>query len=64
MKCSIKNSFVLFLWGFKIQMKMSFMVKEIWLYGFGKIFELFQMILYKLCSKLSKSLDEISYKNW
>ena len=29
----------LFLKGYKMQMKMSFMVLEIWLFGFGKVLE-------------------------
>ena len=33
-KYIIRNSGFLFLWGFKMQMKMSFMALEIWLHDF------------------------------
>ena len=38
-KYIIENSFFLFVWVFK--MKMSFLVLEIWLFGDGKVLEIF-----------------------
>ena len=37
----IKNNICLLFWGFEVQMKMSFMVLEILLFGFGKVLEIF-----------------------
>ena len=38
-KCIVKHSAFLLLLGFKTQMKMSFMVLEIYLFDFGKVLE-------------------------
>jgi len=36
----VKNNVFLLLWGFKIRIKVSFIVLEIWLFGFGKVLEI------------------------
>ena len=41
-KTCLGNSVFLFLRGFTIQMKISFMVLEIWLFGLGKVLEIFK----------------------
>ena len=38
----VENSSFLFLWNFKVQMKMSFMVLKILLFGFGVVLEIFK----------------------
>ena len=40
-KYIVKNSVFLLFWSFIMQMKMRFMVLEIWLFGFEKILENF-----------------------
>ena len=40
-KIYYQNSFLLFLWGAKVQMKMGFMVLEIWLFGLGTFWDSF-----------------------
>ena len=40
-----KNRVFLLLWGFKMQIKMSFMGLEILLFGYGKVLELFFKVL-------------------
>ena len=37
----VENSICLLFWGFKMQMKIGFMVLKLWLFGFGKILENF-----------------------
>ena len=41
MKYIVEECVFLLLWGFKMQMKMSFMVLEIWLFWFGKVLKFF-----------------------
>jgi len=40
-KYIVELSVFIFLWGFKMQMKMSFVDLEIWLFGFGNALEKF-----------------------
>ena len=40
-KCIVKNRIFLLLWGLNMQMKMSFLVLECWLFGNGKVLEIF-----------------------
>ena len=40
-KYIVENILFLFLWGCKMQMKMNFMVLEIWMFGFGKVLDIF-----------------------
>ena len=58
LKCIIENSMFLLLWGLKMQMKISFMVLEIWSFGFGEVLEIilkeFLQTLYKEHSFLGK----------
>ena len=51
-KYIVQSSVFLLLWGVKMQIKMNFMVLEIWLFGFGKfgkVSEIFLRRLYESC---------------
>ena len=41
MKYIVKNFVFLILYGFKMEMKISFLVLDIWLFGFGKVLLVF-----------------------
>ena len=40
LKYVVENCVFLLLWGFKMRMKMSFIVLHIWLFSFGKVLEI------------------------